>query len=76
MIHHLAVAVRALDPPGGGAERSLSTLLRGISVQGLGFDSSAKFSPLSPSPDLISLILTDNLDIKSSARVKLVQSRT
>jgi glycosyltransferase involved in cell wall biosynthesis len=57
MIHHLAVAVRALDPPGGGAERSLSTLLRGISVQGLGFDSSAKFSPLSPSPDLSSQLM-------------------
>ena len=32
MMHHLAVAVRALDPPGGGAERSLSSLLSGIST--------------------------------------------
>ena len=57
MIHHLAVAVRALDPPGGGAERSLSSLLRGISIEGEGFDSSAKFSPLHPTPPLTSQLM-------------------
>ena len=54
MMHHLAVAVRALDPPGGGAERSLSTLLRGVSIEGKGFDSSAIYSPLHPLPKLTS----------------------
>ncbi len=50
MIHHLAVAVRALDPPGGGAERSLSSLLCGISTEGKCFDSSAIYSPFGPNP--------------------------
>jgi len=57
MMHHLAVAVRALDPPGGGAERSLSSLLQGISIEGEGFDSSAKYSPLHPSPPLTSQLM-------------------
>ena len=57
MMHHLAVAVRALDPPGGGAERSLATLLRGVSVEGKGFDSSAKYLPLTPPPDLTSQLM-------------------
>ena len=57
MMHHLAVAVRALDPPGGGAERSLSSLLSGISIEGQGFDSSATFSPLCPTPILTSQLM-------------------
>ena len=57
MMHHLAVAVRALDPPGGGAERSLSSLLSGISIEGQGFDSSATFSPLHPTPPLTSQLM-------------------
>ncbi|MDP6856930.1 MAG: hypothetical protein QGH13_05305, partial [Candidatus Thalassarchaeaceae archaeon] len=57
MMHHLAVAVRALDPPGGGAERSLATLLRGVSVEGNGFDSSAKYLPLTPPPNLSSQLM-------------------
>tara|TARA_S200000501_G_scaffold80994_1_gene72959 strand:- start:1655 stop:2917 length:1263 start_codon:yes stop_codon:yes gene_type:complete len=57
MMHHLAVAVRALDPPGGGAERSLSSLLTGISIEGEGFDSSAIYSPLHPTPSLTSQMM-------------------
>ena len=57
MMHHLAVAVRALDPPIGGAERSLATLLRGVSVEGYGFDSSAQFQPLLPQPELTSQLM-------------------
>mgnify|MGYP001206904810 CR=1 FL=1 len=57
MMHHLAVAVRALDPPGGGAERSLSSLLSGISTGGQGFDSSATYSPLHPTPPLTSQLM-------------------
>ena len=57
MMHHLAVADRALDPPGGGAERSLSSLLSGISIEGQGFDSSATFSPLHPTPPLTSQLM-------------------
>ena len=57
MMHHLAVAVRALDPPGGGAEYSLSSLLSGISTEGQGFDSSATYPPLQPTSPLTSQLM-------------------
>ena len=48
----LIAAVRDLDPPAGGAEMSLATLLRGVGRDGpLAADAPA-YIPLEPSPDI------------------------
>ena len=47
----LFAAVRDLDPPGGGAERSLAALLNGIAVPGPTLETAPTFVPMSPSDD-------------------------
>ncbi len=47
----IAVATRALDPAGGGAERSLCSLLNGVIIPGSKYDSSNTFQPLIPSTE-------------------------
>ena len=47
----LFAAVRDLDPPGGGAERSLAALLNGISVPGPTLETAPEFVPMSPAKD-------------------------
>ena len=44
-------AVRDIDPPGGGAERSLAALLNGIAVPGPTLETAPSFVPLLPSED-------------------------
>ena len=45
----LFAAVRDLDPPGGGAERSLAALLNGIAASGPTLETAPAFVPMSPS---------------------------
>ena len=47
----LFAAVRDIDPPGGGAERSLAALLNGIASPGPTLETAPSFVPLSPSED-------------------------
>lgn len=47
----LFAAVRDLDPPGGGAERSLAALLNGIAVPGPTLETAPLFVPMSPAAD-------------------------
>ena len=47
----LFAAVRDLDPPGGGAERSLAALLNGIAASGPTLETAPAFVPMSPSED-------------------------
>ena len=44
-------AVRDLDPPGGGAERSLAALLNGVAVPGPTLETAPVFVPMSPSEE-------------------------
>ena len=48
----LFAAVRDLDPPGGGAERSLAALLNGIAVPGPTLETAPTFVPMSPAADV------------------------
>ena len=47
----LFAAVRDLDPPGGGAERSLAALLNGIAVSGPTLETAPAFVPMSPAAE-------------------------
>lgn len=47
----LFAAVRDLDPPGGGAERSLAALLNGIARPGPTLETAPTYVPLSPAKD-------------------------
>lgn len=47
----LFAAVRDLDPPGGGAERSLAALLNGIGAPGPTLETAPAFVPMSPAAD-------------------------
>ncbi|MGB1098194.1 MAG: glycosyltransferase [Poseidonia sp.] len=47
----LFAAVRDLDPPGGGAERSLAALLNGIAVSGPTLETAPTFVPMTPAPE-------------------------
>ena len=47
----LFAAVRDLDPPGGGAERSLAALLNGIAAPGPTLETAPAFVPMSPAAD-------------------------
>ena len=47
----LFAAVRDLDPPGGGAERSLAALLNGIATPGPTLETAPAFVPMSPAAD-------------------------
>jgi len=47
----LFAAVRDLDPPGGGAERSLAALLNGVSVAGPTLETAPTFVPMTDAPD-------------------------
>lgn len=47
----LFAAVRDLDPPGGGAERSLAALLNGIAAPGPTLETAPAFVPMSPAVD-------------------------
>ena len=47
----LFAAVRDLDPPGGGAERSLAALLNGIAASGPTLETAPAFVPMTPSED-------------------------
>ena len=47
----IAVATRALDPTGGGAERSLCSLLNGIIAPNSKYNASNNFQPLISSPE-------------------------
>ena len=47
----LFAAVRDLDPPGGGAERSLAALLNGIAAPGPTLETAPLFVPMSPAAD-------------------------
>ena len=44
----LFAAVRDLDPPGGGAERSLAALLNGIATPGPTLETAPEFIPMTP----------------------------
>ena len=44
----LFAAVRDLDPPGGGAERSLAALLNGIATAGPTLETAPEFVPMAP----------------------------
>jgi len=44
----LIAAVRDLDPPAGGAEMSLATLLKGVGVPGPLADVAPEYVPLEP----------------------------
>ena len=44
----IAVAACSLDPPGGGAERSLCTLINGLLIPGPAFEEHLSFHPLLP----------------------------
>lgn len=44
-------AIRDLDPPAGGAEMSLATLLKGISEKGPYSEDAPEYTPLQPSED-------------------------
>ena len=48
VMRNLAVAVRALDPPEGGAERSLAALVGGLLNPGPAYGESTVFLPFSP----------------------------
>jgi glycosyltransferase involved in cell wall biosynthesis len=47
----LFAAVRDLDPPGGGAERSLAALLNGVSKAGPTLETAPRFVPMTDAPD-------------------------
>lgn len=47
----LFVAVRDLDPPGGGAERSLAALLNGVAAPGPTLETAPTFVPTEPAAD-------------------------
>lgn len=47
----LFAAVRDLDPPGGGAERSLAALLNGVAASGPTLETAPTYVPMSPSED-------------------------
>ena len=47
----LFAAVRDLDPPGGGAERSLAALLNGIARSGPTLETAPTYVPMSPAED-------------------------
>ena len=47
----LFAAVRDIDPPGGGAERSLAALLNGIAASGPTLETAPTFVPMSPAED-------------------------
>lgn len=47
----LFVAVRDLDPPGGGAERSLAALLNGVAVPGPTLETAPSFVPTLPAAE-------------------------
>ena len=47
----LLAAVRDLDPPGGGAERSLAALLNGVSVAGPTLETAPTYIPMNDAPD-------------------------
>ena len=47
----ILAALRDLDPPAGGAEMSLATLLKGVSVQGHYAEDAPDYIPLEPSED-------------------------
>lgn len=47
----LFAAVRDLDPPGGGAERSLAALLNGLAAPGPTLETAPAFTPMSPAAD-------------------------
>ena len=47
----LFAAVRDLDPPGGGAERSLAALLNGMAASGPTLETAPAFVPMTPAPD-------------------------
>ena len=47
----ILAALRDLDPPAGGAEMSLATLLKGVSVQGYFAEDAPDYIPLEPSEE-------------------------
>jgi len=47
----LFAAVRDLDPPGGGAERSLAALLNGMAASGPTLETAPAFVPMSPAAE-------------------------
>ena len=53
----IIAAVRDLDPPAGGAEMSLATLLKGVSEPGPLLDANALYVPCQQSPNLDPAIL-------------------
>ncbi len=48
----LFAAVRDLDPPGGGAERSLAALLNGLAVPGPTLDTAPVYTPMMPAEEV------------------------
>ena len=48
----ILAALRDLDPPAGGAEMSLATLLKGVSIQGPYAEDAPEYIPLHPSEDV------------------------
>jgi glycosyltransferase involved in cell wall biosynthesis len=52
MVARIVAALRDLDPPAGGAEMSLSTLLKGVCESGPLADNAPKYTPLMPDPSI------------------------
>ena len=64
----IIAALRDLDPPAGGAEMSLATLLKGVIEPGPGVDAEALYAPCHPTPGI------DPALLKSGWRVRIHQS--
>ena len=52
MVARIVAALRDLDPPAGGAEMSLSTLLKGVCDAGPLAENAPNFTPLMPDPSI------------------------
>jgi glycosyltransferase involved in cell wall biosynthesis len=61
----LIAAVRDLDPPAGGAEMSLATLLKGVGIPGPLADVAPEYVPLEPSRDTADSMLTQGWSVSA-----------
>ena len=61
----LIAAVRDLDPPAGGAEMSLATLLKGVGVPGPLADVAPEYVPLEPGRDIADSMLTQGWSVSA-----------
>ena len=61
----LIAAVRDLDPPAGGAEMSLATLLKGVGVPGPLAEVAPEYVPLESSQDIAESLLTQGWSVSA-----------